>query len=87
MRKPASVRHCNLLVEQLSAFLDDDLSPTACTRIRRHARTCARCAAVIEDLQETAGLCRRVGRQPLPAAVRARARARIRGLLGASRPR
>lgn len=73
---------CHVLVERLSAYLDGDLGPAACTRIRRHAKTCRRCAALIDDLQQASGLCRRAGHQPLPPAVRARARARIRALLG-----
>lgn len=76
---------CDVLVERLSAYLDGDLGPSACARIQQHASACPRCAALIEDLQETTGACRRAGRQPLPAAVRVRARARMRELLGRSR--
>ena len=82
-RGPA--RACRMLVERLSAYLDGDLNPAACTRIQRHGRTCPRCASLILDLQETTGLCRDAGRQPLPAAVRARARARVRALLSRSK--
>lgn len=72
---------CHVLAERLSAFLDGDLAASTCEKIRRHAKTCPRCAALIEDLQETTGLCRRAGRRPLPRAIRARARARMLELL------
>ena len=78
---------CDLLVEQLSAYLDGDLGPAVCARIRRHSKTCPRCAALIDDLQQAVGLCRRAGQAPLPAAVRSRARTRMRLLLSAARPR
>ena len=72
---------CRMLVERLSAYLDGDLAPSTCTKIRRHAKACPRCAALIGDLRSTVGVCRRAGQQPLPAAVRARAKARVRALL------
>ena len=82
MKKTQGAHSCDVVVERLSAYLDGDLGPAACARIRGHAGTCRRCTALIEDLQKTAGVCRRAGREPLPAAVRARARARMRALLG-----
>jgi len=84
-RKTRRQESCDLLAERLSAYLDGDLEPSLCAKIEKHAEDCPRCAALIKDLQETAGVCRRAGRQPLPAAVRARARARMRELLGKSR--
>ena len=74
-------RACQVLDERLSAYLDGDLSAAACARIRRHAKRCPRCTALIHDLQKTTGLCHRAGQAPLPPAVRARARARIRALM------
>ena len=74
-------RPCHVVVERLSAYLDGDLPASACDKIRRHAKSCPRCSALIEDLQKTAGLCHRAGREPRPAASRARARARMLELL------
>ena len=78
---------CDVLLEQLSAYLDGDLLPDECRRIERHSRTCARCAAVTDDLRRTAGLCRQAGTRPLPAAVKRRAQARIRRLIAARNKR
>ena len=71
---------CDVLLEQLSAYLDGDLAAGECRAIERHCRTCARCAAVTDDLRRTTGLCRRAGTRPLPAAVKRRAQLRIRQL-------
>jgi anti-sigma factor (TIGR02949 family) len=80
-KKASAAGSCDLLVEQLSAYLDGDLGPAVCAHIRRHSKTCTRCAALIDALQQTVGICRRAGQAPLPPAVRARARARMRELL------
>ena len=78
MAKP---RTCDLLVEQLSAYLDGDLARRECERIARHARRCPRCRALTAELRATIGTCRRAAAVPLPAGVRDRARASIRALL------
>lgn len=78
----AGTRTCDVLIEQLSAYLDGDLGPAACDRIQAHARGCPRCAVVIAGLRKTAGICHNAGRAPLPAPVRARARQYIHDLLG-----
>lgn len=72
---------CDMLVERLSAVLDGDLSARECARIKRHAKTCARCTQLTEELQRTTGLCRRASKTPLPPALRAKARASIAALL------
>jgi len=76
---------CEFLLEQLSAFIDADLSPAECRRIERHSRTCGRCAAMIEDLRAAMGVCRQAADEPLPAPVRRRAEARVRELMGRRR--
>jgi anti-sigma factor RsiW len=72
---------CRMLLEQLSAYLDGDLSAAECATIKRHSQGCRRCADVIADFRKTTGVCRRAAAQPLPAAVKRRAQARIRALL------
>lgn len=73
--------NCDMLIEQLSAFLDGDLSAPECARIQRHARQCPRCTTLTEELQGTIGLCRRAAATPLPPALRRRAKAGIAKLL------
>jgi anti-sigma factor RsiW len=84
--KPAARGECRVLLERLSAYLDGDLSARACAAVERHSRTCPRCAAAIADLRETTGLCRRAGTMPLPDAVRRRAQARLRRVIGQAPP-
>lgn len=72
---------CAAIMEEISAYLDGELERTECASIERHCAGCPRCAAVVEALQRTVGLCRDVADAPLPEHVRARARASIRKLL------
>jgi anti-sigma factor RsiW len=84
--KSRATGECRILLERLSAFLDGDLSARACTAIERHSRTCRRCAAAIDDLRRTTGLCRRAATVPLPDAIRRRAQARLRTVIGEGAP-
>ena len=77
MTKP----ECQAILADISAYLDGDLDDLACETIERHCSTCASCAAIVESLKNTAGLCRRLGSAPLPPAVLERARASLRRLL------
>jgi anti-sigma factor RsiW len=70
----------------ISAYLDGDLDATACQAIERHCRNCPRCAALVDGLRETIGLCREAGSTPLPEPVRQRARASIARLLASDKP-
>jgi anti-sigma factor RsiW len=72
---------CRALVAGISAYLDGDLDAAACAALERHAAACDRCASLVAGLRQTVGLCREAGSAPLPDAVRARARARLRDLL------
>ena len=72
---------CRTVLSDISAYLDGELGDAACETIEQHCATCASCAAVVADLKQTAGLCRRVGATPLPPAVLERARASVRRLL------
>lgn len=73
---------CRELVAQISAYLDGELDALECAALERHSQDCARCAALIAGLRRTIALCREAGAAPLPPAVRARARERVRALLG-----
>ncbi len=77
---------CRRTLADISAYLDGELDDSACELIRRHCRGCRECRALVEGLRETIGLCRKAGEASLPAAVRRRARSRVRRLLAAKRP-
>ena len=78
---------CRQMLGRISAYLEGDLDAPACHAIDRHCRDCPECAAVVNGLRRTIGLCREAGRAPLPASVRNRARESVRRLLAAERAR
>lgn len=86
-----TVRHnthtarCRELVERLSRFLDNDLTAAERRAVLKHVRRCSCCDDFVESLRRTVRLCRDAGATRLPAAVRARAHARIRRLMAGRR--
>ena len=79
-----SARHsarCRELVERLSRFIDGDLTPGQRRTVLAHLRRCPCCDDFVGSLRRTVRLCHEAGGVRPPAAVRARARARIRRLL------
>jgi len=73
--------NCRRVLSDVEAYLDGDLDESACRRLEDHAAACASCAGDLERLRRTIGTCRDAGREPLPVAVRERARAAVRRLL------
>ena len=72
---------CRQILKEISAYLDGELEMAACATIERHCADCASCAAVVDGLKQTAGLCRQLGTTPLRLPVLERARASVRRLL------
>jgi anti-sigma factor RsiW len=77
----SSAGECQATLANISAYLDGELGTSACEAIERHCRACPRCAALVDGLRATVGLCRQAGSASLPDAVRQRARERVRRLL------
>jgi anti-sigma factor RsiW len=69
------------LLNRLSDYIDDELTPGQRRAIQTHCRDCARCRRMIAGLQRTVTLYRAAGSATMPASTRARARARIARLL------
>jgi anti-sigma factor RsiW len=89
MRTPASDR-CRSLLEQLSKYIDDELTPAQRRSLTSHLQRCPCCQTMADSLKHTVDTCRKAGTARLPADVRVRARARIATLLAsgsAARPR
>lgn len=80
-RRPSP--HCRALLLELSRHLDGDLTPARRRKIERHLEACTCCGPMAARLRRTIAACRAAGAVRLPAAVRARARARIRVLMEA----
>ena len=72
---------CREVLSNISSYLDGELETTACDAIDRHCVECPSCAALVQGLRETVGLCRQAATAPLPDAVRRRARESVRQLL------
>ena len=72
---------CREVLSNISSYLDGELETTACDAIDRHCVECPSCAALVQGLRETVGLCRQAATAPLPDAVRQRARDSVRQLL------
>jgi anti-sigma factor RsiW len=49
---------CKDLLQQLSAYIDDELPSDICGEIRRHLGACPNCEVFIASLQQTVTLCR-----------------------------
>jgi anti-sigma factor RsiW len=75
---PAS---CRDVLSNISGYLDGELNSTACDAIEQHCLACPTCAALVQGLRETVGLCRQAATAPLPDAVRRRALESVRQLL------
>jgi anti-sigma factor RsiW len=80
MTTPASDR-CRALLEKLSRYLDDELTPAQRRSLTAHLRRCPCCQTMADSLKHTVEACRRAGTARLPADVRMRARARIATML------
>jgi anti-sigma factor RsiW len=77
----APTNTCQEILTNISGYLDGELDASACDAIDRHCLECASCAALVNGLRETLGLCRQAATAPLPDAVRQRARESVRRLL------
>jgi RNA polymerase sigma-70 factor (ECF subfamily) len=74
-------RTCRDIFRRLSEYLDGDLTPELCERIRRHLAVCPNCGAFTNTLRKTVELCRKLPQQPVPPDVRRKLRATIRSHL------
>jgi hypothetical protein len=75
-------RECRAQLAELLAYLDGELPAPRRRVIERHINACSCCRGLAMGVRRAILLCRDAGPERLPAAVRARARARIRELLG-----
>ena len=83
MKTPASDR-CRSLLEQLSKYIDDEVTPAQRRSLTAHLRRCPCCQTMADSLRHTIETCRKAGTARLPEDVRSRARARIATLLASS---
>lgn len=77
---------CREALENLQAYVDGELGEAACDALEQHSRECPSCAALIDGLRITVGLCRQAARVELPGDVRERAKAAVQQLLDGTAP-
>ncbi|HOQ59989.1 MAG TPA: zf-HC2 domain-containing protein [Vicinamibacterales bacterium] len=83
--KTAAERQCRRLLEQLSRYIDGDLTAVERKAVAAHLRRCPCCRTMADSLKHTVELCHEAGAARLPADVTRRARARIASLLASDR--
>lgn len=69
--------HCLTILQQLSAYIDDELPTTICDELRTHLGACPRCEEFLASLRDTVALCRHQPTAALPPSERAAMRAAI----------
>jgi anti-sigma factor RsiW len=67
-----SHEHCETILENLSAYLDSELSDELCAAIERHLAGCADCQVVVDTLRKTISLYHALPQAELPDALRQR---------------
>src|SRR5438093_808336 len=77
---------CERVLEQLSDYLDGELSPAAMAGIRSHLRRCPSCEQEHEALRRTVQLLALHGRQTVPVDCREQVLARLRSTVDDRRP-
>jgi len=88
--KAVAENRCRRLLEQLSRYIDGELTATERRAVAAHLRRCPCCQTMADSLKHTVEVCQKAGGARLPSDVKARARARITTLLAsgpAPRPR
>jgi anti-sigma factor RsiW len=69
------------LLEQVSRYLDGDLTPAERRAVGQHLQKCPCCQHIADGLKHTVDACHKAGGARLPADVRIRAKARIATLM------
>ena len=72
---------CRALFEELSLYLDGDLTTDRRRKIERHIRSCACCGMMNQRLRLTVAACRAEAKRRPPRDVMARAATRVRALI------
>jgi anti-sigma factor (TIGR02949 family) len=63
---------CERLLDQLSDYVDGELSQSMCQEIERHLAGCQNCRVVVDTLRKTVALYQLTGAEPIPGDVQER---------------
>jgi predicted anti-sigma-YlaC factor YlaD len=82
VKPPKPGGHCEVDLQHWSRYLEGEFSSVTCRRCETHLAGCPACRAKLKALGWTIRACRTAAaRAKMPAAVKARARARVKRLL------
>jgi anti-sigma factor (TIGR02949 family) len=65
-------KDCQLLLEDLSIYLDGEASEAVCAEIEQHLSECDDCRVVVDTLNQTLHLYHTLPQPDMPEALRAR---------------
>ena len=65
-------QECQLLLGQLSDYVDGELEQTMCEEIEHHLADCQNCRVVVDTLSKTVALYQTQGQTPVPGEVEER---------------
>jgi len=83
VKPPKPGGHCEVDVQHWSRYVEGDFSSAECRRCEAHLAQCPSCRAKLKGLGLTLRACRTAAaRATMPARVKARARRRVKALLG-----
>ncbi len=68
----ANHKNCELILENLSAYLDREASAELCAEIDRHLAGCADCQVVVDTLRRTISLYHTLPQPEMPQSLRER---------------
>ena len=68
----ANHEHCELILENLSAYLDGEASAALCAEIDKHLAGCDDCQVVVDTLRRTITLYRTLPQSGMPDSLRKR---------------
>ena len=75
--------HCEVDVQHWSRYVEGEFSSADCRRCESHLAECPSCRAKLKALGLTMRACRTAAKgATMPASVKARARKRVKALLG-----
>jgi anti-sigma factor RsiW len=83
MKIPEGDKHCSKLLEQFSAYLEDDLKGDCCKQLEAHLAACPECFESLEQFRQLLGRCseaRSSDSQTVSGSLRKRILEKIRNL-------
>jgi anti-sigma factor RsiW len=79
-----SLLTCNQFLEELSAFLDEDVSPGLRGELEKHMAECPNCWVMVDTTKKTLQIYKGIKAAPLPADLKSRLNAALEAKMRAA---